>query len=96
MNVNAKPVQLSLQVPEDDNDIEGPTRSQWSCLWDQEQVNGVLAADETQYMCISIAGVVHMQDSIFTRKPQRQMMLLGGETVQARNRTLIGSTCVGV
>ena len=28
----------------------------------------VLAAEETEYMCISIAGVVHMQESIFTQE----------------------------
>jgi len=52
----------------DNNDIEGPTRSQRSCLWDQEQVDEVLAADETEYMCISMAEVVHMQESIFTQE----------------------------
>lgn len=80
----------------DNNDIEGPTRSQRSCLWDQEQVDGVLAADETEYMCISTAGVVHMQESIFTQGVVRQMMLFGGETVQARKKVLIGSISVDV
>jgi len=31
-------------------------------------VDEVLAAEETEYMCISIAGVVHMQESIFTQE----------------------------
>lgn len=51
---------------DDDDDIEGPTRSQRSCLWDREQVSRVWAADETEYMCISVAKVVHMHNSIFT------------------------------